>query len=144
MVLGNSDSVREGDGLLVTGFPLGTLIGTFPVTHRAWVAAIAPIAIPRAHSSQLDPARVRRLQDGAFPIFQLDATIFPGNSGSPLYDPLSGEVVGMANMTLVRKLREGETALPSGISYAVPIRHLRDLINSVRSDPQPGRPANKQ
>ena len=39
LALGDSDKVREGDSLLVTGFPLGTILGAYPVTHRVMVAA---------------------------------------------------------------------------------------------------------
>jgi serine protease Do len=131
LALGDSDKVREGDSLLVTGFPLGTVLGTFPVTHRVMVAAIAPIAIPQGNARQLDPARVRALQAGAFRIFQLDGAVFPGNSGSPLYHPTTGEVQGVINMALVRKLREGVALQPTGISYAIPARFLGELLGRI-------------
>ena len=79
--------VAEGDSLLFTGFPIGGVLGLFPATHRAMVAAIAPVAMPSPSGRQLDPKVVRRIRDAPFSVFQLDATAFPGNSGSPLYDP---------------------------------------------------------
>lgn len=69
------------------------------------VSAITPIAIPAAHSSQLKPELIRRLGSGPFPVFQLDATAYPGNSGSPLYDPATGEVIGDINTPVVRAPR---------------------------------------
>src|SRR5256885_3884108 len=46
--LGDSDGVREGESYLFTGFPIGAVLGLFPVTHRAMIAAVTPIAIPAA------------------------------------------------------------------------------------------------
>ena len=132
MKVRDSSSIAEGDELLFTGFPIGSVIGLFPATHRALVAAIAPVALPSASGRQLDPKVVRRLRDSAFPIFQLDATAFPGNSGSPLYDPANGEVVGVVNMVFVKGTREAALSHPSGISYAMPSRYLLELLGKVR------------
>ncbi|MCS7101554.1 MAG: serine protease [Burkholderiaceae bacterium] len=132
LALAAADATAEGDQLLFTGFPLGTVLGPFPVTHRAMVAAVTPIAIPPPTGSGLDAKTVRRLQRGAFPVFQLDATAYPGHSGSPLYDPASGEVVGIVNMVFVKGTKESALSQPSGISYAIPVRHLRELLARAR------------
>lgn len=124
----DSSRVREGQEVLFSGFPIGSMLGTFPATHRAMVAAIAPIAIPQARSAELDPKVVRRLAQGAFDIFQLDGTAYPGNSGSPLLDPATGEVIGVVNMVLVKSTKEATLAQPSGITYAVPSRYLVELL----------------
>ncbi|HEV8257827.1 MAG TPA: serine protease, partial [Casimicrobiaceae bacterium] len=92
--LGGLDSVREGQSVLFTGFPIGAVLGIFAATHRGMVAAITPIAIPPALAANLNPSVFRRLTTGSFPVLQLDATAYPGNSGSPVYDPESGEVLG--------------------------------------------------
>lgn len=65
-------------------------------------------------------------------MFQLDATSYPGNSGSPLYDPASGAVVGVLNMVFVRGAKENALSNPSGISYAIPARYLEALIDAAR------------
>jgi len=130
--IGDADKVREGRIYLFTGFPLGEALGAFPVTHRAMIAAVAPVAIPSARANQLDPQVIRRLTGGAFEIFQLDATAYPGNSGSPLYDPETGAVVGVINMVFVKGTKETALTDPSGISYAIPSRHLADLLKTVR------------
>lgn len=124
----DSSGVREGQDVLFSGFPIGSLLGTFPATHRGMIAAIAPIAIPQARSAELDPKVVRRLAQGAFDIFQLDGTAYPGNSGSPLLDPATGEVIGVVNMVLVKSTKEATLAQPSGITYAVPSRYLVELL----------------
>ena len=130
--IGDSDTVKEGQSVLFMGFPIGAALGPFPATHRGLVAAIAPIAIPQARSGDLDPKLVRRLATGSFDIFQLDATAYPGSSGSPMFDPVTGDVLGIVNMVLVKGTREAALAQPSGISYAVPARYIRDLLGKAR------------
>ena len=65
-------------------------------------------------------------------MFQLDATSYPGNSGRPLCDPASGEVVGVLNMVFVKGAKENAPTNPSGISYAIPLRYLQALIGVAR------------
>ena len=124
----DSDSVREGDSVLFTGFPIGAVLGPYPATHRGMVAAITPIAIPPPAARDLNPALIRRLAGEAFPVFQLDATAYPGNSGSPVYAPDTGEVVGIVNMVFVKGTKEAALTQPSGITYAIPSRHLIELL----------------
>jgi serine protease Do len=130
--LRDSGTVNEGDLLFFTGFPIGTVLGLYAATHRATVAAIAPVAIPAATGQQLDSKTLLRLREGTFPVFQLDATAYPGNSGSPLYDPATGQVVGILNMVLVKSTKESALSQPSGISYAIPSRALQELIRRVK------------
>jgi S1-C subfamily serine protease len=133
LALRDSETVRDGDSVLFTGFPIGSVLGPFPATHRGMISAITPIAIPPANASQLDPAMIRRLSKGAFPVFQLDATAYPGSSGSPLYAPDTGDVVGVVNMVFVKGTKEAALTQPSGITYAIPSRYLIDLLRrSVR------------
>jgi S1-C subfamily serine protease len=127
-----ADGVSEGQEVLFTGFPIGAVLGLFPATHRGMVSAITPIAIPQARAAELNAATLRKLESGAFPVFQLDATAYPGNSGSPLFDPATGEVLGVVNMVFVKGTKEAVLTQPSGITYAVPARHLRELLDKVR------------
>ncbi|HQR71467.1 MAG TPA: serine protease [Burkholderiaceae bacterium] len=129
--LRDSATVVEGESLMLTGFPIGGALGLFPVTHRAMVAAIAPVAIPSMTGQQLDPKVIRRLRDAAFSVFQLDATAYPGNSGSPVYDPVTGEVVGILNMAFVKGTKEAALTQPSGISYAIPSSFLIEVLQRV-------------
>ena len=130
--LADGAAIREGDTYLLTGYPIGNILGAYPVTHQAMIASVVPIALPSANASQLDPKVVRRLSTGPFQVYQLDATAYPGNSGSPLFDPKTGEVIGVLNMVLVRGTREAALSQPSGISYAIPVVHLRRLIETVK------------
>ena len=61
-------------------------------------------------------------------MFQLDATAYPGNSGSPLYNPDTGAVIGIVNKVFVQESKENVLQKPSGISYAIPIRYARALL----------------
>lgn len=128
MSLAPDDSVREGDAVALTGFPIVGVLGPYPATHRGIVAAITPVAIPGANANQLSPKLIRRLSMGPFNILQLDATAYPGNSGGPLYDQQTGQVVGIINMVLVKSTKESVLSAPSGITYAIPVKYLRELL----------------
>lgn len=126
--LGDSAGLREGRELGFTGFPLGTVLGLHPVTHRAMLSAITPIILPSANSRQLDARAVAALQRTPFNILQLDGTAYPGNSGSPLFDPADNSVVGIINMVFVKGLKESAITSPSGITYAIPARYVQELL----------------
>lgn len=130
--LGSARLMPEGLTVAFTGFPIGSALGLTPVTHRGIIAAVTPIVIPQANAQQLSPAVVRRLSDGGFRVYQLDATAYPGNSGSPLYDALTGEVLGVVNMVFVKSTKETVLSDPSGITYAIPVSYLLSLMNEVR------------
>ncbi|MBA5687263.1 S1 family peptidase [Rugamonas apoptosis] len=125
MRLGDSSTVAEGRLLAFTGFPLGMVLGLHPVTHRGMVSAITPVATPPVSSGKLDARLASQLHRQAYPIFQLDGTAYPGNSGSPLYDTETGLVYGVINMVYVKGLKEAAIATPSGITYAIPVNYLR-------------------
>ena len=125
--LGDSSRVREGESYAFTGFPIGMVLGLHPVTHRGTISAITPIAIPQLSAQQLEKTVIKRLI-APYNVFQLDATAYPGNSGSPLYDPSTGEVVAILNKVFVQESKETLLQKPSGISYAVPINYLRELL----------------
>jgi S1-C subfamily serine protease len=121
--------VREGEQYAFTGFPIGTVLGLYPVTHRGIISAITPLVTPMNHGKQLSAYHIKQLRenDRVF-VYQLDAVAYPGNSGSPLYDMESGEVIGVLNSVLVKKTRESVLESPSGISYAIPAKFIQDLI----------------
>jgi len=128
--LGDSSRVREGEYYALTGYPIGMVLGLHPVTHQAMIAAITPIAIPQLSAQQLEKRVLARLI-APYNVFQLDATAYPGNSGSPLYDPQTGQVIGIVNKVFVQSSKESAIEKPSGISYAIQINHLRDLLKKA-------------
>jgi len=123
-----SDSVREGQGVAFTGFPIGGALGFSPVTHRGTISSITPIGIPGGNSTQLNGKLIQQLKRGTFKIFQLDATAYPGNSGSPIFDTDTGDVIGIINMVFIKGSKEAALSNPSGISYAIPSNYLLQLI----------------
>ncbi|MGZ8320064.1 MAG: serine protease, partial [Telluria sp.] len=108
--------------------PLGMVLGLYPATHRAMLSAITPVVMPSLGSRSLSPRVISQLQKTPFAIFQLDGTAYPGNSGSPLYDPETGTVYGVINMVLLKGLKEAAITTPSGISYAIPASYVKDLL----------------
>lgn len=133
LALGDSATVRVGETLAFTGFPLGMILGMYPATHRAGVAALTPLVLAARQSRELDERRVARIRRGPPMVFQLDGTAYPGNSGSPLYRIDSGEVVGVLNQVFVQGGREAAVGSPSGISYAIPTAQLRPLLDEYRT-----------
>lgn len=127
LALGDSDEVEEGQDLAFTGYPLGMVLGLHAATHRATLAAITPIVMPSLNSRKLDARQIVALQK-PFSIFQLDGTAYPGNSGSPVYDPGSGRVWGVINAVFVKGLKENAISNPSGITYAIPAKYVQALL----------------
>jgi S1-C subfamily serine protease len=128
LALQDSDTVEEGQTLAFTGFPLGLLLGLRHVTHHALLSAKTPISVPASSAKQLDSKTIAQMQRSPFAVFQLDATAYPGSSGSPLYDPATGGVVGIINMVYVKGVKENAISNPSGITYAIPSNYIRRLI----------------
>lgn len=122
--------VREGQSVAFMGFPIGGVLGFSPVTHRGIISAITPIALPSPTARQLNENVIKRLKAGSFEVLQLDATAYPGNSGGPLIEMEKGEVVGIINMVFVKSTKESVLSQPSGISFAVPVRYLEDLVRA--------------
>lgn len=128
IAIGDSSRLREGDDLAFMGFPIGGVLGFSVVTHRATISSITVAALPSPNADRLREQAIRGLRDGTFEIFQLDATAYPGNSGGPLFDPASGELMGVMNMVLIKGTRESALSQPSGISYAIPSVHVKALM----------------
>jgi serine protease Do len=126
--LGAPESARDGQEIFFTGFPIGAALGLVPVTHRGIISAVTPMAIPGGNDKQINSASIRQLRSGPLTVYQLDATAYPGNSGSALLDAESGDVLGVINMVYVKNSKESALSQPTGISFAIPVRHLIDLL----------------
>ncbi len=134
LALGDDSTVMEGQGVAFTGFPIAPVLGLYPVTHRGIVASITPAAVAPPSSRLLDNRMIRRLEEN-YSVFQLDATAYPGNSGSPLYDPETGDVIGIVSSVFVKETKEKILQDPSGISYAIPIRYAKALLAKAGLSP---------
>lgn len=119
--------VREGEAIALIGYPIGAILGLYPSTNAGIVSSISPIAMPQASTQTLSAEQIRRLRE-PFEVFQLDAIAYPGNSGSPVFDLKSGQVIGVVNSVLARQSKEGLLKDPSAITYAIPIRHVLKLL----------------
>jgi S1-C subfamily serine protease len=128
--LGRTGDVKEGEPIAFTGFPILGVLGLHPATHRGIVAAVTPYIMPVTSGKQLNPDVLKRLAK-PFDIFQLDATAYPGNSGSPLYEPDSGRVLGVINSVFVKQSKEMAITDPSGITYAIPVDYVRALLDAA-------------
>jgi serine protease Do len=126
--LGSVELVPEGTPILLAGFPIGGALGFTPVMHRGMVASVTGIALPAPTARSLSARALTQLREGAFDIYQLDATAYPGNSGGPVVHAQTGEVLAVVNMVLVRGTRETALSHPTGISYAIPVRYVHDLL----------------
>lgn len=128
LALDKAGGAREGQAIALIGFPIGGALGFAPVVHRGIVASLTQLALQAANAQQLDPRAITRLREGNFEVLQLDATAYPGNSGGPVFDADSGNVIAIVNMALVRGSRESALSSPTGISYAIPVKHLLALL----------------
>lgn len=131
LTLAEQPVMREGADIALLGFPIGGTLGYRLVTHRGIVASIVASSLPGASARQLDEGAVSRLREGSFELLQLDATAYPGNSGGPVVDVESGHVVGLVDMVLVKGNRESALSSPTGITYAVPVRYLKELLGRL-------------
>ncbi|MFT4615042.1 MAG: serine protease Do [Bacteroidia bacterium] len=125
--LGDSDAVREGQRVAFMGFPIGMVLGLYPVTHQGLVSSIAPLAVPTSQVGELTSLHISRMRKQSTG-FQLDATAYPGNSGSPVFELRHGRVIGVLNSVMVKQTRESVLTQPSGISYAIPSRYVQELL----------------
>ena len=130
--LGDSAKVREGQTLAFTGFPIGMVLGFHPATHRGMVAAITPVALPGITARTLSAKSISRIRESVYRVFQLDGTAYPGNSGSPLYDPEDGTVYGIINSVFIQGTREAAISRPSGITYAIPGQYIREMLRDAK------------
>ena len=128
----DSDTVREGQEVFMTGFPIGAVLGPFAATHRGMVSAITPIAIPQARAADLDPATLRRLRRARFPCSSSTPRPIRATAAARSTTPKRATCIGIVNMVLVKGTKEAALTQPTGITYAIPSRHLKTLLEQTR------------
>lgn len=129
--LGLDAIVPDGTDIAFTGFPIGAILGLYPATHRGIVSAYTPVITPSINSTKLSVEAIKRLREPYF-IYQLDAIAYPGNSGSAVFEPATGKVIAIINKVFVKKTKESALTDPSGITYAVPVIHLKKMLNKYQ------------
>jgi S1-C subfamily serine protease len=127
--LASNSLYPDGTSIAFTGFPIGAIIGLYPATHRGYISATTPDFTPLPDTKSLSTNILKRI-DTSFMVYQLDATAYPGNSGSPVYEPETGRVLGIINKVFVKASKEAALSEPSGITYAIPIKYLDDLAKA--------------
>jgi S1-C subfamily serine protease len=127
MKLATDEFYADGSFIAFTGFPIGGVLGLYPVTHRGIIASITPRVIPAVSAEQINLKMLKSMRN-PYLVYQLDATAYPGNSGSAMYDIETGEVVGIINKVFVQETKEAVISKPSGITYAIPVKYLRKVL----------------
>ncbi len=107
--MGDSDSLRIGQGVYAIGNPLGAEFQK-TVTYGIISALDRTIKIDDAHKSSY-------MED----LIQTDASINSGNSGGPLIDK-QGNVIGITSV----KITDAE-----GIGFAIPINIIKPIIERL-------------
>ena len=127
MTLSSGRFIADGADIAFTGFPIGSALGLYPVTHRGIIASLTPTVVPAVSAEQINLKMLKRMKN-PYLVYQLDATAYPGNSGSAMYDKETGEVVGIINKVFVQSTKEAVISNPSGITYAIPVKYLHQVI----------------
>ena len=107
------------------------------VSTAAVVTDPAPLPDPPTSpppGTQSLTAKLIKRADNPFLMFQLDATAYPGNSGSPLWHPDSGEVLGVLNSVYIKGAKETALTAPSGLSYAIPVKYVHALLERALAE----------
>ena len=110
VVLGDSDNLNVGDSVVAIGNPLGEL--TFSLTSGAVSALKREITLSNSVTMNL---------------IQTDCAINSGNSGGALFN-LYGEVIGITN---AKYSGSGSGASIDNIGFAIPINHVRGIVESI-------------
>ncbi|MBL4940183.1 MAG: trypsin-like peptidase domain-containing protein [Colwellia sp.] len=127
MTLANEQFRGDGSYIAFTGFPIGSVLGLYPVTHRGIIASTTPTVVPAQTAGQISLKMLKRMRN-PYLVYQLDATAYPGNSGSALYDMKTGKVLGIINKVFVQSTKEAVISNPSGITYAIPVKYLHQIL----------------
>ncbi|WP_019027137.1 S1 family peptidase [Colwellia piezophila] len=127
MTLADNDFYADGSSIAFTGFPIGGVLGLYPVTHQGIIASVTPTVIPAVSAEQINLKMLKRMRN-PYLVYQLDATAYPGNSGSAMYDVKTGKVVGIINKVFVQATKEAVISNPSGITYAIPVKYLHQVL----------------
>lgn len=104
VVFGNSDEVSVGDEVYAVGNPYGVLEFTMTVGHVSGIGR------------QIATEETEELYE----MFQIDANVYSGNSGGPVYDE-AGNVVGIVSAKYSTEGMEG-------IGFAIPVNDASPII----------------
>jgi serine protease Do len=123
--LGNSDEVREGDELMILGFP-----GIVQDLTSGQGLSVVSLFIPTISKGIVSALK---MDASGSPLIQTDATVAGGNSGGPAVN-IKGDVVGIASWM------PGQVGRVEGGSYGmfVPVNQAKVFINQAGFVPERG------
>lgn len=105
-VLGNSDDLKMGQGVIA----IGNALGYGQTTTVGYISAV--------------DRKIQTDESGATKnVIQTDAAINPGNSGGALVN-MKGEVIG------INEAKTSATAV-EGVGYAIPVSEVQDIIKDL-------------
>ena len=104
---GNSEELTVGDDIFIVGNPYGIL----------------EFSMTTGHISALDREIATEENENALNMFQVDAAVYSGNSGGPVYNK-NGEVVGIVTAKY-------NTSGMEGIGFALPINDVLPIVNEL-------------
>ena len=116
---GNSESVKEGDEVIFTGYPLATeLLGMkFGITMSTNHCIISSVK--------------RRGIDGSLHFFMIDTHINNGSSGSPVFLKDTGKIIGIASGRISSKISAPDGKIfdiPANMGICRPAKYIENLI----------------
>lgn len=112
VALGDSEVLRNGQGVNALGYPFGRALEVGRVS--------APDLVPEISTSRGTISALRADDTGARSALQINGIVNPGNSGGPVVDD-RGYAVGV-----VRARVKGD----AGIAFAIPINQAKDFLES--------------
>ena len=107
VTLGNSEELTVGDEIFAVGNPYGML----------------EFSMTTGHISALNREIATEENENALNMFQIDAAVYSGNSGGPVYNE-SGSVVGIVTAKY-------NSAGMEGIGFALPINDVLPIVNEL-------------
>jgi S1-C subfamily serine protease len=108
---------RIGESVLVYGYPE-------PVTSNTYLAK--ETSIEPTLTSGIVSAVKKSI--GGWPVFQMDAVITHGSSGSPVCSN-EGKVIGLATFG---SLEQNTGGLATGFNFAIPVSIVKEFLDSVK------------
>ena len=108
VVFGDSDSMNVGDSVYAVGNPYGMLEFTMTTGHIS--------ALNRQIAAEETETALR--------MFQIDAAVYSGNSGGPVYDT-RGRVVGVVTA------KYASSSSMEGIGFALPINDVVPVVSEL-------------
>ena len=112
-ILRGDIGVHSGDSVTAVGYPLAFVLSAEPRVTTGTVSAVSGI-------------------QGDFRVFQIEASVQPGNSGGPLLDD-RGHVIGVVNSRLNDlAMVEATGSIPQNVNFAIKSSIVQIFLDANR------------